>query len=331
MESRVGPAVRALWRAVRRDLGTFAALRANNFFLFVALMMYGAFESGTMPVSSYPFLAVLGFLMLFPLAADPLAKVPRARLGGWPLDRRQRAVLRLSALAFSPMLWLTAGLLFSASKAALALIAIPIATHSAARPTWHPLRRMPTLPGRLAEPVRASLRQLFTVLDAYLAIAIALAAHLPAVPADARPILAMLVALALSTYAQCPFSLDGPSTRYRLLPLPGWQIVLAKDAAYLIVLFVLTANIAPIPALTFGLIALAVGRRPAVTARLPVERWRFAGGRVFYGAAQIVLGIALSQAEAAYGPIVFLGLLPLYALSVWLGGRSLFQDSVVRQ
>jgi hypothetical protein len=327
MRPRVGPAIRALWRAVRRDLGTFAALRANNFFLFVALLIAGALESGVMPVSSYPFLAVLGFLLLFPLAADPLAKIPRTRLGGWPLDRRQRLALRLAALAFSPMFWIAAGVLFATSKVALALIAIPIATHSAARPTWHPLRRMPTIPGRPAEPIRANLRQMFTVLDTYLAILVAIVAHSPAIPADARPILSMLVALSMSTYAQCLFSLDGSPTRYQLLPLPGWQIVLAKDAAYLIVLLVLTASIAPLASLTFGLIALAAGRRPAVTARLPVERWRFTGGRVFYGCIQLVLGIALSQA----GPIALWLAIPPYAASVWLGGRSLFRDSVVRQ
>src|SRR5215831_6957355 len=106
MQPRVWPVVRALWRAVRRDLGTFAALRANNFFFFVALLIYGALQSGTAPVSSYPFVALLGFLMLFPLAADPLAKIPRARLASWPLRPSQRALLRSAALALSPMLWL---------------------------------------------------------------------------------------------------------------------------------------------------------------------------------------------------------------------------------
>src|SRR3954463_1613045 len=99
MPSRVRPFIGALWRAVRRDLGTFGALRANNFFLFVALMIAGALESGVMPISSYPFLGLLAFLMLSPPAAAPLAKTPPVRLSSWPLDRRQRATLRASALA----------------------------------------------------------------------------------------------------------------------------------------------------------------------------------------------------------------------------------------
>lgn len=323
METRVWPAVRALWRAVRRDLGTFAALRANNFFLFVVLLIWGALQVGLPPVSSYPFLALLALLMLFPLAADPLAKIPRARLHSWPLRPSQRLLLRAAALAMSPMLWIAAGLLLAASKAALALIAIPLVTHGIASPRWHPLRRVPTLPGRLAEPIRANLRQLLTVLDTYLAILIAIVGQLPGVPSDARPILSMLVALAMSTYAQCLFALDGPRTRYRLLPLPGWQIVLAKDAAYLAVLLLLTARLAPASALAFGLTSLAVGRYPAVVSRLAVERWRFTGGRVFFGVAQSILGVVVGSAVAAYGPVVLAAAAVLWALSVWLAGRSL--------
>src|SRR3974377_1979467 len=86
-ETAVWPAIAALWRAVRRDLGSFGSIVANNFFLFVAMLMYGAFQSGTKPVSAYPFLALLAFLMLFPLAADPLAKITPARLGLWPRVR----------------------------------------------------------------------------------------------------------------------------------------------------------------------------------------------------------------------------------------------------
>jgi hypothetical protein len=323
--------VRALWRAVRRDLGTFAAFRANNFFFFVALLVYGAFQSGTMPVSSYPFVVLLGFLMLFPLAADPLAKIPRVRLASWPLRPPQRALLRTVALALNPVFWIAAALLLAASKAALALIAIPVLTNGIAQPQWHPLRRMPSIPCRLAEPIRANLRQMFTVLDTWLAVCIAIVAHLPVVPPDARPILAMLVALALSTYAQSLFSLDGPLTRYRLLPLRGWQIILAKDAAYLAILLVLTAAVTPAPALTFGLTSLALGRYPSIASRLPVERWRFSGGRVFVGALQMVVGAALGNAEASHAPAPFLIAAAAWAVSVWLGGRSLFRNTVMRQ
>jgi hypothetical protein len=331
MQPRVWPAVRALSLAVRRDLGTFAALRANNFFLFVALLIYGALVSGTAPVSSYPFLALLGFLMLFPLSSDPLARIPIPRLAGWPLNRAQRVVLRCAALALSPMLWLAAGMMIAMSPAALALIVLPVLTHSLAPPRWHPLRRMPSFPGRLAEAVRANLRQMFTILDTWLAVVLAILGCLPRVPPDSRPMMAMLVALSLSTYAQCLFALDGSLTRYRLLPLSGWQIVLAKDLAYLSVLIVLTAALAPAPALAFGFTSLAIGRYPSLFSRLAVQRWRFTGGRVFFGVLQVILGAAAANGETGFGPAILLGAATLYAVSLWWAGRSLLRDSVVRQ
>jgi hypothetical protein len=109
----------------------------------------------------------------------------------------------------------------------------------------------------------------------------------------------MLVALALSTYAQGLFSLDGAvgMTRYRLLPLRGWQILLAKDAAYLGILLILVLPLSPLPGLTFGLAALGIGHFPSVLLRLPHRRWRFTGGRVLLGVAQILMGFALGYGE----------------------------------
>jgi hypothetical protein len=78
-----------LRRAVQRDLGTFEAVKLNNFFLLVALMAYGAIESGLEPKSAEPLLLLLGLLVLFPLSSDPLARIPSSRLRLWPLDRKQ--------------------------------------------------------------------------------------------------------------------------------------------------------------------------------------------------------------------------------------------------
>ena len=49
------------------------------------------------------------------------------------------------------------------------------------------------------------------------------------------PVLSILIALALITYAQSLFGVDFGSgmTLYRLLPLRGWEILLAKDLAFL--------------------------------------------------------------------------------------------------
>jgi hypothetical protein len=327
--SSVRPVLGALWRAVRRDLATFASIKVNNFFLFVALIIYGALVSGVKPVASYPFLLLLGFLLLFPLAADPLAKIPRSRLGLWPLDRAQRAVLRAASLAFSPMLWLAAALILRTTRSAwaLGLLAIPVVTHGLARPHWRPLGRIGIFP----ELVRKNVRQMLTVLDTWVAILLAAGgtiARVRAIPGAATG-MAILVAIALSTWTQCLFSLDeqGGVTRYRVLPLPGWRILAAKDAAFLGILLLLTLPLDPFAGLAFGLAALAVGRYPAIRLRLPVERWRFTSGRVLFGVLQAGLGAAAAEHVAAGLPLAA----GLWLLSLWLGGKSLFRDSGVRK
>jgi hypothetical protein len=316
------PVLSALSRAVRRDLGSFGSIVANNFFLFIALLMAGAFSAGVAPVSAYPYLALLVFLMLFPLAADPLAKIPAVRLGLWPLGRRQHLALRAVALAFSPMLWLTVvvAIRLGSPQVALALVAIPVLTHSLATPRWQPLRQVPAF----GELMRNNLRQMLSVLDPYLAGLITLFAIFTRVRVieGGAAGMAMLIALALSTYAQCLFSLDGPAglARYRLLPLAAWRILLAKDAAYLSLLLLLVLPVEPVAGLTCGLFALAIGRYPAVRYRLPVTRWRFTSGRVFFGVLQIVAGAAtIAQSQSRW---TLLGIAAAaWALSLWWGAR----------
>ena len=76
----------------------------------------------------------------------------------------------------------------------------------------------------------------------------------------------VLVVGAMSSYAQCLFGLDGEGglSRYRLLPVRGWQLLLAKDAAFLAVVVPLTLPLAVLPGIGAALVALAVGHAPAV-------------------------------------------------------------------
>ena len=332
----VRPVVSALWRVVRRDLGGFGSVVANNFFLFVATLMWGAGSSGVRPVSAYPFLALLGFLMLFPLAGDPLLKIPAVRLGLWPLGRGQRLVLRAAAVALSPMVWIAAVLAWRVARpAALAMLVLPIAARGLAAPgpkgTPQPLRYVPAW----GEAMRKNLRQMLSALDPYLAALItaaALAGRAGSVPGGAAG-MAGLAALAMSTCAQCLFSLDGSggATRYRLMPVAPWRILLQKDEAYLLLLAVLVAPVDAGVGMTFGLVALAVGRYPAVRRRLPVERWRFTSGSIGFGAAQIVLGAAAAFAEAGWGWPVLAGAAAVWVGSVWLGGRWMAAGQGVRK
>jgi hypothetical protein len=329
--------LRALSRAVRRDLGTFGSLKVNNFFFFVALLIWGALNSGLPPRSAYPFLLLLGLLLLFPLSSDPLSRIPADRLALWPLGPAQRLILRVVSMALSPVLWLTLFLMLKTAPAlAAAFLALAIAAQAAIilagrralrAPRWNPVRFVPPLPGRTGELVRNNVREMLAVLDVYIAAALSLGGSLyrwlTANPdTGAYPILAMLVALALSSYAQVLFSLDGgpDATRYRLLPLRGWQILGAKDAAYLLLLLILGLPLSPLPGLTFGLTALAIGHFPSVLLRLPQRRWRFTGGRAWLGVAQMLIGFTLGFAESQTGIVYFLAAAAGCASStVWCG------------
>jgi hypothetical protein len=316
---------------VRRDLRTYGALKTNNFFLFVALLIWGALVSGVEPVSSYPFLLLLAVLMLFPVSSDPLDKIPPTRLALWPLSAAQRVVLRLASLAFSPILWLTVLLLSLRVSLTLAVvflaasIAIQAVAILARGPAWSVTRIVPTIPGKIGGLVSANLREMLTLLDPYLAFVIAAGGTLWRLLAHADPgafpILAMLVAVAISTYAQCLFALETGAgmTRYRLLPLRGWQILLAKDLAFLGLLLLLTLPLDPAAGLAFGFAALAIGRYPSVKVHLPQRRWRFSSGRVLFGVLQGLVGATLGF-HAMGGGLAIAAI--MYFAALYLGGRS---------
>ena len=276
-------------------------------------------------------------LLIFPLSSDPLSKIPPDRLASWPLGSGQRLLLRLATLTLSPVLWFTVFLMVRTS-ASLALFFVSLAVGAQAcivaagriavrAPRWNPWRRIPRIPGPLGELVRKNLRQMLSVLDTHVALLLSLSGILYRLTAHADaaafPILAILVALALSTMAQSLFGLDSAAgaTRYRLLPLAQKQILLAKDIAFLGVLVVLVLPLSLLPGLTFGLTALAIGHFPSMHLHLPQQRWRFASGRVIFGALQIVAGIALAFAESQVGPGALLVAAAAYAASLYFAPR----------
>ncbi|HEV2991173.1 MAG TPA: hypothetical protein VG759_22230, partial [Candidatus Angelobacter sp.] len=256
--------LKALGRVIKRDLRTLRSIQFNNFFLFAMLLTYSSLASSRTPAGAAPFLVLLALVLLFPLSSDPLAKIPQVRLALWPLTRGEWWRLRLASLGLSPVLWAALLLLATTRNIFAAGILILFAViaqsflllmSSLARriPRWNPYRYVPQLPGTLGGLVRNNLRQMLTLLDLYVAILVAIAGaayrFLNSHPEPrAFPIMAFVAGLALSTYAQCFFGLDSPSalTRYRLLPLRGWQILLAKDMAFLTILFVLVLPLSPI-------------------------------------------------------------------------------------
>ena len=108
-------------------------------------------------------------------------------------------------------------------------------------------RRVPQFPGPLNQLVRKNMREILATLDFYCALILSLAVLAyrvfgPALPPEAFMAMTVLVVGAMSSYAQCLFGLDGEGglSRYRLLPVRGWQLLLAKDVAFLAVVIPLT-------------------------------------------------------------------------------------------
>ena len=136
----------------------------------------------------------------------------------------------------------------------------------------------------------------------------------------------LLTSLAFSTCAQTLFGLDGRAgmTRYRLLPIRGWQILLAKDTAFLLLSVVLTLALDPAAGLAAALAGLATARKPAVREDRAQLRWRLRAGTDFGSA--LVQIIALIGAASAAHLISRLTLFPIGAVwifSLWWGGREL--------
>src|ERR1035441_9269252 len=132
-------------------------------------------------------------------------------------------------------------------------------------------RHVPQFPGPLNQLVRKNLREILSTLDFYTALilsgaVLAYRVFGPALPPEEFLAMTVLVVGAMSSYAQCLFGLDGEGglSRYRLLPVRGWQLLLAKDAAFLTVVIALTLPLAVFPGIGAALVALAVGHAPAV-------------------------------------------------------------------
>jgi hypothetical protein len=330
--ARLFAILRSIRLAVSRELGTFEAIKFNNFFLFVALMAYSSLKSGLEPKSAEPLLMLLGLLVLFPISSDPLAKIPRSRLSLWPIGRWEGILLRIVSLGLSPIVWITivlmwlkTGLTLALSFLGLAVIVLCLVVLgnrlTIRGPRYNILHYVPAFPGVLGGLIRGSLREMLTILDTYIAvflsaggIAYRLMGSRPS--AAAFPVLSALIALALSTHAQSLFGFEFASgiTLYRLLPLRGWQILLAKDIAFLTVLAVLVVPFDICAGLAAGVAVLALGHRSTVFSRLEQRPWRFASGRVLIGAGQIAACFGLTLGEQGTGPVVL-----VFSAIAWAG------------
>jgi hypothetical protein len=319
--ARLHPVLKALALAAKRERQTFRSIATNNFFLMSALLLQKA--------GAFVYL-VGALVVLFPLSADPLRKIPSERLALWPLSKPDLRKLRFLSPWINPLTWLLLALAawcvkhtesLSLLGVAIVLFAIGFFVPSVSgEPVF--LRWIPALPGAMGQLIRKSLREMLLTLDFYVALILALSG------AIYRLVMAMtlLTVLALSSYAQCLFGLESDSglTRYRLMPMPGWQIVAAKDIAFLVIAVVLTLPLAPVAGLAAALATLAFGHAPSLNERREQTRWRFSSG------ASIGSGFIMTVAMAGAGvtafritPLILIPCALACAGSAWWYGRKL--------
>lgn len=326
------PILGALWKAIRRDAKSLGSFSTNNFFVVgVAALFFGD------PGAFLSLNVVIAVVLFFPLSTDPLRKIPVSRLGLWPLSGGQRKLLRVLTPWLNPITWVLGGLALWKSVgisvwlmlAGLFVVAflVPAIPRGQRKGL---LRRLPNVPGSLNQLVRKDVREMFSTLDFYSALLWAVAAGLlrftGRLPQDANVPITMIVLLALSTNALSLFGLDGRAgmTRYRLLPVPGWKILMAKDAAFLVTVLVLTAPLAPLAGLGGGLVALAVGHYDSVTRWHSEVRWRFSTSASLQGSiVQILAMIASGASVVNFSRLMLAPCVAAYGASVWWFGQEM--------
>lgn len=324
--ARLRAVLKAVSIAFWREQKSLASIASNNSFLVIALLLRKA--------GAFLYL-LAGLVLLFPLSADPLRTVPCDRLALWPLSRGERLWLRLLSPLLNPLTWLvlaamvwalrgrvTAGLFAVLAAAFLAGFLVP-----AMGGNWRDavLRRLPRFPTRLNQLVRKNIRETLQTLDFYCALGLSAAGGIYRIvakqaPAEALLALTILIVLILSSLAQCLFGLEGEVhfTRYRLLPVEFWKLLLAKGMAWLLVVLVLTLPFAPLAGLAGGLAALAVGQYVSVTEDRPQARWRFStGGPIGNGVVQIFAMCGAAVTAYRVTPAVVLVAAALYGTSLW--------------
>ncbi len=326
--------LRAVGVASYRELRSLKSIAGQNFFFFVVLVAY------EQPESVAFFAVIVSALMFFPLSSDPLEKVPTDRRKLWPLNPGDWFAIRIASLFLSPVIWIAAFIMIRIGwRLAYQLVLAGLAAHaiSYAIKKWAPrfnlMRFVPAPPGVLGQLMRLHWREMLTTLDPYVGLVLSAATTIYRLSGGtldpaALPIISMVVVVTISTSAQVLIGLDGAGAqRYRLMPLRGWQILLAKDAAFLAVLLILIAPLEIPASLTAGLAALAIGHGCAGEQAVMQQKWRFTAGVMWpTGAFQMFAIFAVGNGVLKYG-ILFIALTVAgWLLSLWWFGRKVVSD-----
>ncbi|MEP6962065.1 MAG: hypothetical protein ABI995_08300 [Acidobacteriota bacterium] len=208
--------LRALGRVSARHVRSFGSLAGQNFFLFVLFV-------ALQPSSAAFFGMLLAVVMLLPMSTDPMQALPEERRATWPIADWEWAVVRVVSVLLSPVVWIGIGLMVRVGwqAGAMALgggVAVQGFTWLARRVpggfsgNW--LRWVPALPGTIGAIMRLQWRGMLRTLDPYVALLLmgaTVAYRMTGRPLDAEAphIMALVVALAVSTHSQVLLGIDG--------------------------------------------------------------------------------------------------------------------------
>ena len=283
--------LKALRQASWRDFRSLGSVGGQNFFLFLLLV-------ALQPESAQFFFLILALILLFPLSADPMQKIPADRRATWPLRKWEWGAIRLGSLALSPISWAaalligsrtnwSAGVLLLGSAIVLQLLSLLVKSSLKRLPEANWFYWIPAPPGVIGSLMRLQWREMLRTLDPYVALLLVICTELfrlsgKPLESAALRIMSLVVALAISTQTQVLFGIDGSGAeRYRQLPIRGWQILLAKDLAFLVLLGLLVLPLDLVSGLTAGVVALAIGHHRSVMNVTPQAQWRFTSGVIF--------------------------------------------------
>jgi hypothetical protein len=329
LTARVRAVLKWLARAAKRNRRTFRFNGNNIFYTAIALMFM------LDPAIAGILIVIMGVIVLLPMSSDPLRAIPPSRGSLWPLETNDRRLLRFLSPFLNPMTWLVLALAvwkrvswgLVAFAGGTVLTGFFLSAASPGRGTFW--RSLPRFPSPLNQMIRKNLREMLSTLDFVTGALIAVAAvgwrAAGLLPKEAFFPLTFVAMLAISTCALSLFGLDGAAglRRYSLLPVRGWQILLAKDIAYLTIALVVSLPLYIPGAIGAALIALAVGHRASIQHVTPQLRWRFQTGPSFGDAITQIVTMTMAGAAVAYSSVLYLApCVVLWALSVWWFGRE---------
>jgi hypothetical protein len=326
-----------LKKLISKELSSVSSVKLNNLLFCALFLMFGRGET---PKDAFWSTLFFQLVLLAPLlvtfSVDTQHRLPSQRVATWPLTGIQCLFLSFVSFALNPLfIVLFVGfVVWMGFAVALVFVVMALAVHV----TVYAISRVPSglrLPAAFSVPraplkvggiAQAMWREITATLDFWTALLIAVSGTLyrllgRAPAAEAFPMLALFVGIAMSTLCQRMLDLDEGRAllRYRLLPVQGWKLLLTQDLIFLLLLGAMVSLLRERTGIAFGLVAVAVGRYPSLKQRRSQRRWRFVGGDPRFGVAQVILGGVAGIGAARIGPWFLAAAVVLYVGSLFWG------------